>query len=343
LEWAHELQVVTLGTSLLTEERAMSQFIIDNAQWVRLGFFATIFGAMALWEILDERRELRTAKGRRWATNAGIIVADSLILRLIFPMGALGAAYFTGSMGWGLFNAVSVPYAVAVIGAFIALDFVVWLQHVVFHAVPALWKVHMMHHADLDFDVTTGTRFHPIEMVISVGIKAAAILLLGAPVLAVLIFEVILNATSMFNHANIDIPRPADRVLRLILVTPQYAPGPPFGGAEGDEHELRIQSTLVGLPVWHLSLSARGGPPRDADRPQATARPGQKHLLAPADPAVRRSRRRLRHQPPRDRRGFLRNRGGRRWRVRRLEALSDGSESADGSSELYLWPGSRGS
>jgi sterol desaturase/sphingolipid hydroxylase (fatty acid hydroxylase superfamily) len=198
----------------------MSQFIIDNAQWVRLGFFATIFGAMALWEILDERRELRTAKGRRWATNAGIIVADSLILRLIFPMGALGAAYFAGSMGWGLFNVVSVPYAVAVIGAFVALDFVVWLQHVVFHAVPALWKVHMMHHADLDFDVTTGTRFHPIEMVISMGIKAAAILLLGAPVLAVLIFEVLLNATSMFNHANIDIPRPADRVLRLFVVTP---------------------------------------------------------------------------------------------------------------------------
>jgi sterol desaturase/sphingolipid hydroxylase (fatty acid hydroxylase superfamily) len=198
----------------------MTSWLVENAQWVRLGAFATIFSAMAVWEILQERRELRTSKRSRWTANIGIIVTDSLVLRLVFPMGAIGIGYLAGDLGWGLFNAVSVPYWLAIVLSFIALDFVVWLQHVVFHAVPALWKVHMMHHADLDFDVTTGTRFHPIEMVISMGIKAAAILLLGAPVVAILIFEVLLNGTSMFNHANINIPKPVDRVLRLFVVTP---------------------------------------------------------------------------------------------------------------------------
>ncbi|MFB6263633.1 MAG: sterol desaturase family protein [Bradymonadaceae bacterium] len=198
----------------------MADWLVEHAQTVRLGAFATIFSTMALVEILRERRELRTSKGKRWATNIGIVVTDSLVLRVVFPMGAIGVGYLAGELGWGLFNAVSVPYWLAVAASFVALDFVVWLQHVMFRAVPALWKVHMMHHADLDFDVTTGTRFHPIEMVVSMGIKAAAILLLGAPVLAVLIFEVLLNGTSLFNHANIDIPEPVDRVLRLFVVTP---------------------------------------------------------------------------------------------------------------------------
>jgi sterol desaturase/sphingolipid hydroxylase (fatty acid hydroxylase superfamily) len=198
----------------------MSEWIVEHAQYVRLGAFVAIFSTMAVMEILRERRELQTSKGQRWATNIGIIVTDSVVLRFVFPMGAIGVGYLAGDLGWGLFNVVSVPFWLAVVASFVLLDFVVWLQHVVFHAVPALWKVHMMHHADLDFDVTTGTRFHPIEMVISMGIKAAAILLLGAPVFAILLFEVLLNGTSMFNHANLDIPRPIDRVLRLFVVTP---------------------------------------------------------------------------------------------------------------------------
>lgn len=198
----------------------MSQWLVEHAMYVRLGAFLVIFSTMAIWEIAQERRELQTSKSKRWAINIGIVVTDSLVLRVLFPMGALGVAYLADDLGWGLFQVVSVPYAVAAIASFVALDFVVWLQHVVFHAVPALWKVHMMHHADLDFDVTTGTRFHPIEMVISMGIKASAILLLGAPVAAVLIFEVLLNGTSMFNHANVDIPEPVDRILRLFVVTP---------------------------------------------------------------------------------------------------------------------------
>lgn len=197
-----------------------SEWFVENAQYVRFAAFVGIFSAMAIWEIIRERRELQTSKGVRWSTNIGIIVTDTLVLRLVFPMGAIGVGYLAGELGWGLFNVVSVPLWIAVVASFILLDFVVWLQHVVFHAIPALWKLHMMHHADLDFDVTTGTRFHPIEMVISMGIKAAAILLLGAPVLAILVFEVLLNGTSMFNHANIDIPRPIDRVLRFFVVTP---------------------------------------------------------------------------------------------------------------------------
>jgi len=198
----------------------MSAWILENAQYVRLTAFAAIFLAMAVLEILRERRELQTSKTRRWATNIGITVTDALLVRLVFPMGAIGVGYFAAQLEWGLFHVVSVPHWMAVLAAFVALDFVVWLQHVVFHAVPALWKLHMMHHADLDFDVTTGTRFHPVEMLISMGVKSAAILLLGAPVLGILVFEMLLNGTAMFNHANLAIPKPVDRLLRLFVVTP---------------------------------------------------------------------------------------------------------------------------
>ncbi len=198
----------------------MDELLLENAPVIRMGVFVVIFATMALWEILRERRRLRTSKKSRWIANILIIVADSVIVRLLFPMGAIGVAFLAGEYGWGLFNVVEVPFWVVIVVSVIALDFVVWLQHVMFHAVPALWKLHMMHHADLDFDVTTGTRFHPIEMLLSLGIKAAAIALLGAPMVAVLVFEVLLNATAMFNHANINIPKPIDRVLRLLLVTP---------------------------------------------------------------------------------------------------------------------------
>jgi len=198
----------------------MTGFLLDNAAAVRLGFFVAIFSTMAVWEIVQARRELRTSKRSRWTANILIIAADSLVVRLVFPLGAVGIAYFVADLEWGLFNILEVPAWVAVIASFVALDFAIWLQHVIFHAVPVLWKVHMMHHADLDFDVTTGLRFHPIEMLLSMGIKSAAIALLGPPVLAVLIFEVLLNATSLFNHSNVRMPAWVDRILRLIVVTP---------------------------------------------------------------------------------------------------------------------------
>ncbi len=141
-------------------------------------------------------------------------------MRLLFPILALGMALKAQESGWGFLNNLSIHFWLAVLVGVVALDFTVYLQHVIFHAVPTLWCLHMVHHADLDFDVTTSLRFHPIEIILSMAIKISAVVVLGPPVMAVLIFEVILNATSMFNHGNICIPLKIDRILRFIVVTP---------------------------------------------------------------------------------------------------------------------------
>lgn len=187
---------------------------------IRLVCFTGVFAAMAVWEILAPRRELTTRKTLRWASNLGLVFVNSVLLRLIVPLGAVGVALMAEELEWGLFNAVEVPYLAAVLSSVVLLDFAIYLQHVMFHAVPLFWRLHMVHHADLDIDVTTGIRFHTIEIVLSFGIKAGVILLLGPPVVAVLIFEVLLNATSMFNHSNVRIPLWLDRVLRWVVVTP---------------------------------------------------------------------------------------------------------------------------
>jgi sterol desaturase/sphingolipid hydroxylase (fatty acid hydroxylase superfamily) len=156
----------------------------------------------------------------RWTSNLGIVVLNTLLLRLVFPLAAAGMAAFAATNGWGLLNHFQVPVWLAVPIAVVAMDFVIWLQHVMVHAVPALWRLHRVHHADLDYDVTTGSRFHPIEIGLSMLIKFATITVLGPPVLAVVIFEVLLNATAMFNHGNIRLPGSLDRVLRWFVVTP---------------------------------------------------------------------------------------------------------------------------
>jgi len=187
---------------------------------IRLGCFAGVFLAMALWELLAPRRPLIVAKSRRWASNLGLVVIDTLAVRLLIPLGAMGAAVFANERGWGLFNNVAVSPWVAVAGSVILFDLVVYFQHVLFHAVPLLWRLHLVHHVDLDFEVTTGLRFLPGEIVHSLGIKMAAATLIGPPALAILIFEVLLNATSMFNHGNAKLPIALDKFLRLIVVTP---------------------------------------------------------------------------------------------------------------------------
>ena len=149
-----------------------------------------------------------------------MLAIDIILVRIIFPTAAVGAALVCEAQGWGLFNAVAIPFAVAVLVSVILLDLAIYLQHALFHAVPALWRLHRMHHADLDIDVTTGVRFHPVEILLSLLIKFAVIALLGAPALAVLTFEVLLNATSMFNHSNVRMPAPVDRIVRLLVVTP---------------------------------------------------------------------------------------------------------------------------
>ncbi|MES9878057.1 MAG: sterol desaturase family protein [Candidatus Sedimenticola sp. PURPLELP] len=198
----------------------MEQFALSTEEVVRLGFFFGVFAVIAGWELVAPRRELSVSKADRWISNLGIVVLNTLILRLLFPVAAVGVAFFADQHGWGLFNYVQAPLWVAVIVSVTVLDFMIWLQHVVVHAIPLLWRLHRVHHADLDYDVTTGARFHPIEIILSMLIKFAVILLLGPPVVAVVAFEVILNAMAMFNHGNIRLPETLDRVLRTLLVTP---------------------------------------------------------------------------------------------------------------------------
>ena len=197
-----------------------SDFVMNNELPIRLGFFFGIFGMMALWEILAPRRSLHTSKAVRWTNNLGLVFFNSFVLRLLFPAAAVGTAFFAIEQGWGLFNYFVAPFWAAVLASVLVMDFFIWIQHVIVHAVPVLWRLHRVHHADLDFDVTTGTRFHTLEILLSMLIKLAVIVLLGPPVLAVVLFEVILNATSMFNHANVRIPATLERFLRLIVVTP---------------------------------------------------------------------------------------------------------------------------
>jgi len=187
---------------------------------VRLLAFAVVFGGMALWEIGSPKRKLFAGRLARWPSNFGIVIVDVLAVRLLIPAAAVGAAVFAAGNGWGLFHLLNLRLSVAALLGFLALDLVIYAQHVVFHKVPWLWRLHRMHHADLDIDVSTGLRFHPFEILISLVIKIAVVLALGIPAVGVLAFEVVLNATSMFNHSNVAMPAWLDRVLRLVVVTP---------------------------------------------------------------------------------------------------------------------------
>ena len=198
----------------------MTEFALGGDAAVRLGFFFAVLAAMAVWEAVAPRRQLTQSKAVRWYSNLGIVALNTLVLRAVLPVAPVAVARLAAERGWGVLNLVEMPVWFAVVLAFVALDFAIYLQHVLFHAVPALWRLHRMHHADLDFDVSTGLRFHPIEILISVLIKMAVVVLVGAPALAVLAFEVVLNATSMFNHANVRLPAALDRVLRWLVVTP---------------------------------------------------------------------------------------------------------------------------
>ena len=196
------------------------QFVLANEPAIRLAFFFGVFAAVALWELAAPRRALTVSRALRWTSNLGLVALNTVLLRLIFPLAAVGLAAFAAENGWGLLNHFQVPFLIAVPLAVIAMDFVIWLQHVMVHAVPALWRLHRVHHADLDYDLTTGARFHPLEILLSMLIKFATIVVLGPPLVAVVIFEVLLNATAMFNHGNIRLPAAVDRVLRLFVVTP---------------------------------------------------------------------------------------------------------------------------
>ena len=233
------------------------QFVLTNEPIIRLGFFLGVFAVIGLWELAAPRRVLTVSKGLRWASNLGIVVLNTVLLRLLFPLAAVGVAAFCKANGWGLLNHFHIPFVIAVPLAVIVLDFVIWLQHVMVHAVPALWRLHRVHHADLDYDVTTGSRFHPIEIILSMLIKFATIAVLGPPVVAVVIFEVLLNATAMFNHGNIRLPSALDRVLRWFVVTPDMHRV--HHSIEDDEANSNFG---FNLPWWDRLFGTYRGQPR---------------------------------------------------------------------------------
>jgi sterol desaturase/sphingolipid hydroxylase (fatty acid hydroxylase superfamily) len=236
----------------------VNMLVIDNVIWIRLGSFAGIFLLMAVWESAAPRRVLRTPKGARWFSNLSITVLNSLVGRFALPLPAAALALVAQERGLGLFHYLNVPSLPAGVLSIVLLDLAIYLQHVVFHRVRMFWYFHGMHHTDLDIDLTTGARFHPVEIVLSLLIKMGIIVLLGTPAWSFITFEVLLNATSMFNHSNISISTAVDRVLRLIVVTP-------------DMHRVH-HSVIIGehdsnfgfnLPWWDRLFRTYKGQPRD--------------------------------------------------------------------------------
>jgi sterol desaturase/sphingolipid hydroxylase (fatty acid hydroxylase superfamily) len=223
----------------------MLRFIVANEPVLRLSLFLGVLAVMMAWEAIAPRRSRTLSRWRRWPGNLGIVLLDAAALRLAGPVSAVSVAVLAEQQGWGLLNAVPMPGWVAVAVAVMALDLAIYLQHVLVHAVPVLWRLHRMHHADLDIDVATGVRFHPIEIVLSMGLKCGAVAALGAPVAAVILFEMILNATSMFNHANVRMPEALERVLRHVVVTPDM---------HRVHHSIRVEETNsnfgFNLPWW---------------------------------------------------------------------------------------------
>ena len=198
----------------------MRDVLLAYEQFIRLAAFCGVFALMAIWELIGPRRTQTIGRGWRWPNNLGVVVVDTLLVRIFFPTTAVGLALIANGHGLGLFNVVPLPAWIGVVASVILLDLAIYFQHVLFHAVPALWRLHRMHHADLDIDVSTGLRFHPIEILLSMVVKLAVVLALGASALAVLLFEVLLNATSMFNHSNVRMQEGFDGVLRWFIVTP---------------------------------------------------------------------------------------------------------------------------
>jgi sterol desaturase/sphingolipid hydroxylase (fatty acid hydroxylase superfamily) len=198
----------------------MSEYLLGHEPEVRLVFLFSILAIMAAWEVAAPRRRQGILRLLRWSNNLGVVVIDTVLVRLAFPVLAVGMASLAAERGWGLLNIFQIPSWLAFLVSLLIFDLAIYLQHVMFHAVPALWRLHRMHHADLEFDVTTGLRFHPLEILISMGLKLALVVVFGPPAIAVLVFEVLLNGTAMFNHSNVRLPLALDRVLRLVVVTP---------------------------------------------------------------------------------------------------------------------------
>lgn len=236
----------------------MGEAILSLEPVIRVSAFTGMLCLMALLEAASPRRRREVSRLIRWTNNLALVVLDNFILRLVFPMLAVSMALIAAERGWGLFNIIGLPAWLAGLAAIVLLDLAVYAQHVMFHATPALWRLHRMHHADLDFDVTTALRFHPLEIILSMLIKLAVVVLLGAPAIAVMIFEVLLNATAMFNHANLRLPAAVDRTLGFFIVTPDM---------HRVHHSIRREETNsnygFNLPVWDRLFGTYRAEPRD--------------------------------------------------------------------------------
>ncbi len=225
---------------------------------IRLACFVAILIIMMLWEWHQPRRPLGLPRTQRWPANLGIILVDGLTVRLLFPVLGVGMATLANQQGWGLFNRLALPDWLALIASLLLLDLVIYTQHVLFHKIPLLWRLHRMHHSDTDIDVTTALRFHPLEIVISMLIKLAAITVLGVSPVVVMLFEVILNATAMFNHGNVKLPESLDQVLRWWIVTPDM---------HRVHHSIRVEETNsnfgFNLPWWDRLFNTYRAQPQD--------------------------------------------------------------------------------
>ena len=236
----------------------MFEYLLGHEPQVRLTFLFSILAIMAIWELLTPQRRREVPRLLRWSNNLALTVIDTVLIRLTFPLLAVGMASYATERGWGLFNLFEIPTWIAFVLSFLLLDLAIYLQHVTFHAVPILWRLHRVHHSDLEFDVTTGLRFHPIEILISMAFKLVLILVLGAPAIVVLIFEVVLNGSTMFNHSNVRLPFALDRLLRLFVVTPDM---------HRVHHSVRQSETNsnfgFNLPWWDHVLGTYRAQPKD--------------------------------------------------------------------------------
>lgn len=198
----------------------MSQWIIINEDILRLSILLSSLAIMILWELRRPARKLRYPRRLRWYSNFGIVALNAIILRVMMPVLATGSAFWAEQQGWGILHQSSWPTAINIIIAFLLLDMAMYFQHVLVHAVPLFWRFHRMHHADLDIDTSTGLRFHPVEIVVSMALKISFIITIGAPVLAVLLFEISLSSSSIFNHGNVRLPSRLELLVRRLIVTP---------------------------------------------------------------------------------------------------------------------------
>lgn len=234
------------------------QWLLDYELWFRLSVFVGLLVLLIGIELARPKRSLQRSRQSRWSSNALVISIDTIVLRLLFPAAAVGVALWGSEYGYGLLNWIALPGWLTILLAFVILDFAIWAQHLLFHRIPWLWRLHRMHHTDIDVDVTTALRFHPLEMVLSMLIKMAVIILIGAPVTAVVLFEVVLNGVAMFNHSNIRLNTKVDRVLRLFIVTPD------MHRVHHSWHKHETNSNYgFNLPWWDFIFATYRDQPQD--------------------------------------------------------------------------------